>query len=179
MSLTLATLVPALVLTLLGALFLVSNSAIVAMFKAFPRSKTAAGIFFGAGAIWFLYGVGHLSEADFGEYRTGLLIGFSIVAALAFYYVPDFLAVRGACVLMLMAALPLLEAGFLIYHPAQICLYKIAIYLGIVAALYLGSAPYRLRDFFQWLFSTTQRPRVLGGALLTYGLVLVVVAFTY
>ena len=80
---------------------------------------------------------------------------------------------------MLMAAMPLLDAGFLIFHPAQICLYKIAIYLGIAAALYLGSVPFRLRDFFQWLFSTQQRPRMLGGALLGYGLVLVAVAFTY
>ncbi len=179
MSLTLATLIPALVLAVLGALLLVSNSMIVAMLKAFPRSKTAAGLLFGAGALWFLYNVWHLSEADFGEYRKGLFIGFAAVATLAFYYVPDFLAVRGASILMLLIATPLLDAGFLVYHPAQICLYKIAVLLGVGLAIYLGSVPYRLRDFFQWLFATTRRPRALGGFLLGYGLVLTVVAFTY
>jgi len=179
MSLTVATLIPSVFLIVLGALFLIGNSAIVATFKAFPRSKTAAGILFGAGAMWFLYNVWHLSEADFGEYHTGLFIGFGIVAALSFIYVPDFLAVRGASVLMLMMATPLLDAGYMVYHLPQINLYKIAVYLGIVLALYLGASPFRLRDFFQWLFVTKGRPRVLGGALLVYGLALAVVAFTY
>lgn len=101
------------------------------------------------------------------------------VAALAFYYVPDFLAVRGAAILMLLAATPLLDSGFLIFHPAQICLYKIAIFIGIALAIYLGAVPYRLRDFFQWLFATGGRPRALGTALLAYGILLGVVAFTY
>lgn len=179
MSLTLATLIPGIVLTIFGALFLIGNSAIVATLKAFPRSKTAAGILFGAGAVWFLFTIAHLSEADFGEYRVPLFIGFAIVAALSFFYVPDFLAVRGACVLMLLSALPLLDAGYMVYSPPQIYLYKIAVYLGIVLALYLGASPFRLRDFFQWLFATKGRPRAFGGALLGYGLVLAAVAFTY
>ena len=179
MSLTLATLIPALFLAVVGALLLVNNSAIVAMFKAFPRSKTAAGVLFGAGALWFLYYVWHLSEADFGEYRTGLFFGFAAVAALSFYYVPDFLAVRGACILMLLTGVPLLDSGFLVYSPPQICLYKIAIFIGVALAIYLGSVPYRLRDFFQWLFATAKRPRAFGSALLAYGVLLAVVAFTY
>ncbi|HEY9154220.1 MAG TPA: hypothetical protein VIM69_03755 [Opitutaceae bacterium] len=179
MSLTLATLIPAIFLAVVGALLLVNNSAIAATFKAFPRSKTAAGILFSAGALWFLYNVWHLSEADFGEYRKGLFIGFAAVAALAFYYVPDFLAVRGAAILMLLVATPLLDSGFLDFHSPQICLYKIAIFVGVALAIYLGAVPYRLRDFFQWLFATGGRPRALGGALLAYGLLLCVVAFTY
>ena len=179
MTLTIATLIPSIILVLLGALFLTGNSAIIATFKAFPRSKTAAGFLFGAGALWFLYNVWHLSEADFGEYRTGLFIGFAIVAALSFVYVPDFLAVRGACVLMLLTAMPLLDAGYMVYNLPQIRLYKIAVYLGIALALYFGASPFRLRDFFQWVFATKGRPRAVGGAMLVYGLVLAVVAFTY
>ncbi|HEU5081451.1 MAG TPA: hypothetical protein VFT72_19720 [Opitutaceae bacterium] len=179
MSLTLATLIPGFFLLLLGALFLSGNSAVFAMFKAFPRSKTAAGLLFGAGALWFLFIISHLSEADFGEYRVQLLIGFGLVAALSFFYVPDFLAVRGACVLMLLVAMPLLDAGFMNYHSAFIWLYKIAVYVGICLALYLGAAPFRLRDFFQWLFSRPNRPKILGSVSALYGLILVVVAFTY
>ena len=47
------------------------------------------------------------------------------------------------------------------------------------AAIYLAALPYRLRDFFQWLFSTPGRARVFGAGLLIYGLVLSVLAFTY
>jgi len=179
MSLTLATLIPALVLAALGALLLVNNSAIVAMFKAFPRSKTAAGVLFGAGALWFLFNIWHLSEADFGEYRKGLFIGFAIVAALSFYYVPDFLAVRGASILMLLVATPLLDAGFLIFQFKLVWLYKLAVIIGVALAIYLGAVPYRLRDFFQWLFARADRARTLGTALMAYGVLLAVVAFTY
>src|SRR3569623_2475310 len=102
MSLTIATLIPGLVLIFLGALLFAGNSAIVATFKAFPRSKTGAGVLFGIGARWFLYAIWHLSEADFGEFRTGLFIGFALIAALSYFYDPEFLAVRGACIVMLM-----------------------------------------------------------------------------
>lgn len=179
MSLTLATLIPGLFLVLFGGLLFAGNSAVVSMFKAFPRSKTAAGIMFGIGAIWFLYGIWHLSEADFGEFRKALFVGFALVALLSFFYVPDFLAVRGASVVMLLAAMPLLDAGYMVYSPAQIYLYKIAVYVGICVALYLGASPFRLRDFFQWVFARPTRPRAVGGALLAYGLLLSVVAFTY
>lgn len=180
MSLTVATLIPGFFLILLGALFLSGNSAVFAMFKAFPRSKTAAGLLFGAGALWFLYIIGHLSEADFGEYRVQLLIGFALVAALSFFYVPDFLAVRGACILMLLIGIPLLYGqGFMVYDPIQICLYKIAVYIGVIIAIYLGAVPFRLRDFFQWLFTRPNRPKILGSVSMIYGLILVAVAFTY
>jgi hypothetical protein len=39
--------------------------------------------------------------------------------------------------------------------------------------------PYRARDYLEWLFARTQRARVLGAALLAYGMLLAVIAFTY
>jgi hypothetical protein len=178
MSLTAATLLPGILLIVIGALFLVSNSAIVSMFKALPRSRVAAGLFFGVGALWFLYQVAHLSEADFGEYRVQLTVGFTVIAALSFYYVPDFLAVRGLSVLTLLGAWPLLMAAYM-EVPQQRKFMVAFVYLCIALAIYLGAAPYRLRDFFQWLFSTKGRPRVFGGAMLAYGALLAFVAFTY
>ena len=59
-------------------------------------------MFFGAGAVWFLINIWNLSPADFGEYRTPLFVFFGAVAILAFKYVPDFLAVRGVCALVLL-----------------------------------------------------------------------------
>jgi hypothetical protein len=49
----------------------------------------------------------------------------------------------------------------------------------VPAAIWLGVQPYRLRDFFEWLFVRPGRARVVGSALLVYGLVVAVVAFTY
>src|SRR5690606_10861263 len=109
MSLTLATLLPGLLLLALGVPLLVNHSGFAAALKSLPRSRSAAYVFFTAGAAWFLRAIWNLSPADFGDYRHWLFAGFLVVAVLSFKCVPDFLAVRGLCVLVLMAAMPLLD----------------------------------------------------------------------
>lgn len=179
MSLTAATLVTGLLLLAAGLPLLLNHAGYAAVLKSFPRSTAAAYVLFGAGAAWFLYAIWHLSPADFGEYRTYLFIGFAAVAALSFKCVPDFLAVRGLATLILMGAMPLLDAGFMNFEHAQIVLYKLAVYLAISAAIWLGAQPWRLRDFFAWLFARPGRTRGVGGALTGYGALLAIVAFTY
>jgi len=181
MSLTLATLLPGLFLVTLGVLFLLNSSAVQSTFKALPRSRAGALVFFGGGALWFLYVVWNLSAADLVVFSTpqawvGL---FGALAGLAFFYVPDFLAVRGLSVLTLLAGWPLLLAAYMENDKPQRLFMVSAVFVAVSLAIYLGSAPFRLRDFFQWLFSTRLRPRVMGGGLLVYGLLLAVVAFTY
>jgi hypothetical protein len=181
MTLTTATLLPGIFLIALGALLLVSNSAIVSIFKALPRSQVAAVIFFGGGAAWFLYVLSGLAEADLILVQSPkpLMIGFGALALLAFFYLPDFLAVRGLAVMTLLAAWPLLMAAYGEYALPQRLFMVTAVYVAVALALYLGAAPFRLRDFFQWLFARPGRSRVLGGGLLGYGALLAVVAFTY
>ncbi|ATC63740.1 hypothetical protein CMV30_07125 [Nibricoccus aquaticus] len=181
MSLTTATLLPGIFLIVLGALLLISNSAIVSTLKAMPRSQVASVLFFGGGAVWFAFRMSGLSEADLILVQSPkpLMIGFSVLALLAFFYLPDFLAVRGLSVLMLLAGTPLLGAAFGEYEEPQRLFMVTAVYIGLAAALYLGAVPYRLRDFFQWLFARPGRSRALGGGLLGYGALLAVVAFTY
>ena len=178
MSLTLATLLPALLLLALGIPLLLNHSGYTAMLKAFPRSPAAAYLFFGAGAAWFLHAIAHLSAADFGEYKLYLFIGFLVVAVLAFKCVPDFLAVRGLCVLVLMGAMPLLDAAYM-EEPQQRKLMVAAVYVAIAFAIWLGAQPYRMRVFLAWLFARPGRIRAVGGALAGYGLLLCGVAFTY
>jgi hypothetical protein len=181
MTLTLATLLPGIFLIVLGALLLAGNSAIVSTFKALPRSTVATVLFFGGGAVWFQFVLRGLSEADliFVQSPLPLMIGFGVLSLLAFFYVPDFLAVRGLSVLMLLAAHPLLMAAFGEYQFPQRLFLVTAVYAGLALAIYFGAVPYRLRDFFQWLFAQPARGRVLGGGLVGYGALLAVVAFTY
>jgi hypothetical protein len=179
MSLFLATLLPGLALAALGAGLLTNRPAVVNALKIFPRSPTAAMFFFGGAAVWFLWLVWHLSTADFGEYHVLLTLAFAAVALLAFKCVPDFLAVRGLCVLVLLCASPLLGAAYMEYSRPQRLLLVTPVFLLIAAAIWLGVQPYRLRDFFDWVFLRPGRTRGFGGTLLGYGLLLAVVAFTY
>ena len=179
MSLLLATLIPGLILLALGAPLVLGSSAFSSALKSFPRSQLAAYVFFGAGAAWFLFNIWHLSMADFGQYRTWLFLGFAIVAVLAFKSVPDFLSVRGLCALVLLGAMPLLDAAYMEYGKPQRLLMVTVVYLAIMAAIWLGAQPYRLRDFIGWLFARPGRARLAGGVIAVYGLVLCGVAFTY
>lgn len=180
MSLFLSTLVAGLLLLSLGALFLVSNSAIVSMLKAFPRSQTASVVFFGGGAAWFVYNVANMSTADVIGFSTPtpFIFIFGVLAVLAFFYLPEFLAVRGLSVILLVGSWPLLMSAYQRYELPQRLFLVSALYVAITAALYLAVSPFRLRDFLDWLYRTPGRARLLGGFLGAYGLLLAGVAFT-
>jgi hypothetical protein len=179
MSLFAATLVFGLILIAIGFPLLINHPGVTSAIKAFPRSTSAGYVVFSAGAAWFLYNVWHLSNADFGEYRTFLFIGFFAVALLSFKCVPDFLGVRGACALVLTGAMPFLDAAYMQYdRPLRLFMVSF-VYLAISLAIWLGAQPWRLRDFFNWLFSRPARSRSLGGVLVAYGFLLCGVALTF
>jgi len=179
MSLFLATFLTALFLLVSAALLVWNGPAVGAMARSFPRSRRAAFVTMGVGAAWTLYRVTQLGEADFGNYRTQIFIGFVVLTILAFRYVPDFLSVRGVCVILLLAADVLLNAAYMRYEePARLIL-VVLVYAMILLALYLAVAPFRLRDFFQWLFGRSHRARALGVAVGLYGLALLGAALSY
>ena len=180
MSLFFATLIPGLFLLALGGLLLANPPLLRSLLTALPRSPAATLVLFGGGVLWFLVRVANMGDADriIGSSNVPWVIGFAALGALSIKYVPDFLAVRGLCILILLAATPLLDAAFMHYEPRDYPL-KVLVYLAILLALYLAAVPYRLRDFFAWLFSRPGRARGVGAALLAYGFLLNLVAFTY
>jgi hypothetical protein len=181
MSLFLATLLPGLFLTLLGAVLCWNGAPLAGQAKALPRSRNAAWVLFGLGAAWFVWRVGRLGEADliFFQTPTLLMLAFAVLGVLSFVYAPDFLAVRGLAILMLLAAEPLLYAAYMEWSHPQRLLMVTAVYLGLTAALYVAAYPFKLRDFFEWLFRTPGRPRLVGAVVLAYGLATSAAAFTY
>jgi hypothetical protein len=177
MSLFAASLVPGLILVFLGLPLLMDVPVFKAAIQAFPRSAAAGYVVFGAASAWFLYNILHLSNADFGEYRHLLFVGFAAVAVLSFKCVPDFLGVRGACALILIGASPFLQAAYMEYgRPTRLFMVSF-VYVAIALAIWIGAQPWRLRDFLGWLFARPARSRGLGGLFFAYGLLLCGVAF--
>jgi hypothetical protein len=178
MSLFFVTLLIGISLVVAGALLLWRLNTTAAVAQAFPRSEPAAYLCMGLASAWFLAHVLTLSEADFGAYRHYLFLVFGAIAVLAFIHAREFLAVRGMAILVLLGANVVLDAAFM-QAPASRLFLVAFVYLAILCALYLGMSPFRLRDFFSWLFATRGRSRLLGGALIGYGVLLNIVAFTY
>lgn len=181
MSLFLATLLPGIFLVISGFVLSLNLPLVIASLKGLPRSSAASLVLFGGGVLWFLVLVANMQEADriIGSSNAPWVVAFAALGVLSMKYVPDFLAVRGLSILILLGAWPLLHAAFMEYESPQRLFMVTGVFLAIVAAIYLAAVPYRLRDFFQWLFARPVRARVLGRGLLAYGLVLIVVAFTY
>jgi hypothetical protein len=80
---------------------------------------------------------------------------------------------------MLVAAAPLLAAAYMEYDRPQRLFMVTLVYLGIALAIWLGAQPWRLRDFFLWLYARPGRSRAIGAGLAVYGLLLSGIAFTY
>ncbi|MGJ8637780.1 MAG: hypothetical protein ACSHYA_00165 [Opitutaceae bacterium] len=177
MSLFQATLFTGIFLIAFGAHFLWHGMASEKGAKAFPRSTTAAYLLMGAATAWFLYLVLNLGPADFGQYKKLLFLLFLVVGVGSFYFVPDFLAVRGLAGLILLIGWQLLMAGYM--QAPQSLPIVCFVYFMVVIALILGASPYKLRDFFEWLYKAPTRPKIFGGVFAAYGLFLAGFSFTY
>lgn len=178
MTLFQATLATGLFLIAFGAHFAWHGMRSAKSVQAFPRSRKAAFVLMGIATAWFLYKVTQLGPADFGQYKNILFVLFLGTAVGSFYFVPDFLAVRGLAALMLLIAGTLLDAAYM--EPPKTRLFLVSFtYLGISTAIVLGANPYKLRDFFEWLYKKDLHPRAFGGIFTAYGLLLLGVAFTY
>ncbi|MGE9297303.1 MAG: hypothetical protein ACQKBV_13555 [Puniceicoccales bacterium] len=179
MSLFLATLVTGLVLIAWGLPVVRGGEGVRAKSFELPRSKAAACVLFGAAALWFLYRVSQLGQADFGDWKLILLAIFGATAVGAFVYTPDFLAVRGLAGLILLAAGPLLGAAYMKYDEPQRLLMVSIVYVLIIVAMFLGTMPYLMRNWMEWLWAKPGRIKIFGGAFVAYGALLVATSFTY
>lgn len=178
MSLFFATFLTGIVSILFGLVFLLCRERGRAVIRRLPRSMPAAVVCFGGGALWFLFHVSQLGEADFGNIRHWLLVLFGGVAVMGFFVARDFLAVRGVAVLILLAANEVLSAAYMQEPLARLWLVSY-VYLGIVAALYFGTVPYRVRDLLDWLFAKPVRQYLFGAVFVGYGLLLLIAALAY
>ena len=103
MSLFQATLITGIVLIALGLPLLLVNKFTQRLAERFPRSKSVAGVTMIVGTGWFLMRhVLNLSDADFGDYKGLTTIISLAILLFSFLYLPDFLAVRGTSILVLL-----------------------------------------------------------------------------
>lgn len=168
----------ALVALSLGILCIRPSDRFLSCLEKLPRHRAGGYLLFGAAAAWFIWNIAQLGKADEVGFlsKQNMLIVFTAIALLTPIYVPDFLAVRGLCILYLLLANELLDLTWMEYSLAQRW-FNGGIYIGIVFALVWGAAPYLFRDFVQWIGSKTTHRRFLGIGLVSYGMILVFSTF--
>ena len=174
-----SSLITGFVLSLLGILLIKPQPTIKAILVNFPRSTKCSFLFLGIATSWFLWRhVAFLSEADFGNYK--LLIGSVALgtAILSFIYVPDFLAVRGLAMILLLWAREVLDSAFLQDSVSRLFLVSI-IYILIVLSIYFGTWPYKMHEFISWLNRRSGRISSVGYLITLVGITIIILTFSY
>lgn len=178
MSLYTATYLSAALIFALGIPFLASPKTSAKNALKFIRNQTASYIFAGAALAWFVWVLFNLGEADFGDIKHILILVFGGAGLLSFAYTPDFLCVRGIAVLTLLMCRQFLDAAFMQEPEARLLLVSVS-YILVIAAIYFGSLPYRVRDVFEQFESSPKKGKTFGACLACVGAALFASTFFY
>jgi multisubunit Na+/H+ antiporter MnhG subunit len=147
--------------------------------REFPRSNTWGWFLMLLGTAWFVYNVGQEQVADFQSYKKILLTFFAGVGIASCIFVRDFLAVRGAAVVMLLLAKGMVDTGRpLLGASGWVVLWQAWAYVFVVAGIWLTVSPWRLRDLIHWATADERRIRITCGARLAFCLLIVLLGAT-
>jgi len=156
---------------------LLKPDASAAALRKFPRSEGWGYLLMAIGAGWFLYRLNQEAIAEFAAYKTYMLLGFGGVALAACFFVPDFLAVRGLSITMLMLSGFVLSKTRFVDTPWRLVLVIIA-YMWIVGAMWWMISPWRFRDLIQWTTATPEKTRKLALVRLAVAALVIVLGLT-
>lgn len=154
---------------LIGGLTFLNNSRWAAMLNALPRNRVAGILLWSAALTWFFFHLTTMSEVDFAGFpRWSFFALFGGAGFLAFKFLSDLLPLRALAVLTLFASNELLKIGF--GQTPYSCVLAGTSYLLIIGALWVGAAPYVLRNAIDYTTQNSTRSRIVGSIIFLIGL---------
>lgn len=156
---------------------LIKPAEFAASVRKFHRSEFWGYLLMGIGSVWFLFNLNKEAIAEFAAYKTYMLGGFGAIALAGCFFVPDYLAVRGLCVFLLMLAWYTLSLTRWAATEWRLVL-VIWAYVVVVMSMWFVVAPWRLRDLFAWAVATPERMKRLAIARLAFAVGLIVLGAT-
>src|ERR1044072_3686132 len=90
---------------------LAKPTAFAAAVRKFPRSVPAGFLLMAIGTLWFLWLVKQEPIADFAAFKPHMMAAFAGIGVATWFFVQDFLAVRGLAVLCLLVAKLMVDTG--------------------------------------------------------------------
>ncbi len=127
------------------------------------------------GTTWFLWNVGTEPVADFAAYKNAMMTLFAAVGILSCFYIQDFLAVRGLAVVFLLLAKQMLDTGRPhLGETPWVYVIQVWAYLLVIAGIWLTLAPWRLRDFLNYMTATQSRVKIGSVVRLSFAIFVLV-----
>jgi predicted DNA-binding transcriptional regulator AlpA len=128
--------------------------------RRFPRNVPLGWLFVGLATAWFLYNLRQESIADFEHLKKPMMLGFAALGVGTCVYVKDFLAARGAALLMLLLAKFMVDTAR--WHESDWRLVIVVwAYALVLAGMWFTISPWRLRDVMEW--KTANEKRIKAG----------------
>jgi hypothetical protein len=147
--------------------------------RSFPRNLPAGIALMLLGTAWFLWNVNREPVADFATFKPYMMGFFALIGVGACVYVQDFLAVRGLAVVFLLLAKAMVDTGRPhLGESSWVLVIQIWAYLLVVAGIWLTIAPWRLRDFLNWMTATQERIKIGSAIRLAFAIFVIVLGLT-
>ena len=156
-----------------GVYFITAGKKACEMIKAFPRNENAGYLLIIISMVWFLLILKDENMADFEKYRTAFNVFILATGIGSCLYLKDFLAVRGAAVLMMLIAKLIVDTAR--FHESEWRLVLVtAAYLMVIGGMWFTVSPWRMRDLFAWGTADEKRFMILCGVRIGFGILLLV-----
>ncbi|MEI7733433.1 MAG: hypothetical protein WCO56_27930 [Verrucomicrobiota bacterium] len=138
--------------------------------RKFPRSLGWGYALMLLGTLWFAYNVKQEQIADFEPLKPYLIGLFVAVGVGACIFLTDFLAVRGAAVLMLLLAKLMVDTA---RNPEPDTYWRLVIvtwaYVMAVIGMWFTISPWRMRDFLDYISLDERRVRRCSAVRVAFG----------
>ncbi len=154
-------------------------NAFAATAKKFPRNFAMGVMLMLLGTAWFVWNVNNEPIADFSAFKKPMMVGFAAVGILSCVFIPDFLAVRGLAVVLLLLGKLMVDTGR--PHLGEspfVLVFQGWAYVFIVAGIYFTIAPWRLRDALNFATATETRVRIGSALRLAFAIFIVILSLT-
>ena len=156
---------------------LLKPAAYKAVLRKFPRHTPVGYVLMLLATAWFLANLGQESISDFASFKPALYGLFALVGLGACLFLKDLLPVRGLAVLFLLLGKLMVDTARWVDSDWRLVIVAWA-YLWVMAGMWLTVSPWRLRDIIDWSTENEGRIRLLSGARLAFGLLVVILGLT-
>jgi hypothetical protein len=145
--------------------------------KTFPRSNNWGYALMAIATAWFLYLVQKEDISDFAAYKNLMIFGFAAIGIGTAIYVRDFLAVRGAALVMLLLAKLMVETARWVDTQWRLVIVVWAYGL-VIGGMWFTISPWRMRDLIQWAIKDLGRLKILCLSRIAFCAIVILLGVT-